>query len=105
MSHVTGGGLAGNLPRVLPDALGVRIEGTWPRAPIFDLVERAGDIEVDEMRTAFNVGVGYVVVVPPSDASRAMGILGSAGDTPFVLGKVVRVPSDRPFEQRVEWRA
>ncbi len=105
MSHVTGGGLPGNLPRVLPEGLGARIESTWSRAPIFDLVQRAGGIEVAEMRRAFNVGVGFVVVVGAADAARAVEALAAADEASFVLGTVVRVAHDCPFEERVQWPA
>jgi phosphoribosylformylglycinamidine cyclo-ligase len=105
MSHVTGGGIPGNLPRVLPDGLGLRVETTWKRAPIFDLVQRAGGVAEAEMRRAFNVGVGYVLVVAPGDAARVHEALRAAGEHPFELGRVVVVPADRPFEERVEWGA
>jgi phosphoribosylformylglycinamidine cyclo-ligase len=103
MCHVTGGGLPGNLPRVLPEGLGALIEGSWSRAPIFDLVQRAGNIETHEMRRAFNVGVGFVVVVPAVSAERAASVLAGIGEKPFVLGTVVRVPPECPFEERVQW--
>jgi phosphoribosylformylglycinamidine cyclo-ligase len=103
MSHVTGGGIPGNVPRVLPEGLGLRIEGAWPRAPIFDLVQRAGAVDEREMRRTFNLGVGFVFVVPAADAARAVDVLRSLGEEPFVLGTVVRVPADRPFDERVEW--
>ncbi len=103
MCHVTGGGLPGNLPRVLPEGLGVRIEATWSRRPIFDLVQRAGSIETREMRRAFNVGIGFVVVVAAADVGRALEVLGQVGEKPFVLGKVVPVSADCPFEERVTW--
>jgi len=105
MSHITGGGVPGNLPRVLPEGLGVRVEKLWPRAPIFDLVQRAGGVVEAEMRRTFNVGVGFVFVVPAGEVGRAEGALRAAGEAPFVLGRVVRVPPDRPFEERVEWPA
>jgi phosphoribosylformylglycinamidine cyclo-ligase len=105
MSHVTGGGIPGNLPRVLPDGLGLRIEHAWPRAPIFDLVKRAGGVEEAEMRRTFNVGVGFVFVVPAGAVAQAESALRAAGEAPFVLGRVVAVPSDCPFEERVEWPA
>jgi len=103
MCHVTGGGLPGNLPRVLPEGLGVRIEATWSRRPIFDLVQRAGSIETSEMRRAFNVGVGFVIALAAADVGRAVEALGSVGEKPFVLGKVVPVSPDCPFEERVQW--
>ena len=103
MSHITGGGLPGNVPRVLPDGLGLRIERLWARAPIFDLVQRAGGIAENEMRRAFNAGVGFVVVVPPGEAARASEVLRGLGDAPFTLGTVVGVEAGRGFEERVEW--
>jgi phosphoribosylformylglycinamidine cyclo-ligase len=103
MCHVTGGGLPGNLPRVLPVGLGLRLERAWPRAPIFDLIQRGGSIEDDEMRRTFNMGVAFVVVVGEGDAARTHDALRTLGETPIALGRVVRVPADRPFEERVEW--
>jgi phosphoribosylformylglycinamidine cyclo-ligase len=105
MSHITGGGIPGNLPRVLPEGIGLRIERAWPRAPIFDLVKRAAGVDETEMRRTFNVGVGFVFVVPATELSRAEEALRAAGEAPFVLGSIVRVPADRPFEERVEWPA
>jgi phosphoribosylformylglycinamidine cyclo-ligase len=105
MSHVTGGGLPGNVPRVLPDGLGLRIEGGWARAPIFDLVQRGGSVAESEMRRTFNLGVGFVFCVPATEVARAQEVLRAAGESPFALGNVVSVPPDRPFEERVEWPA
>jgi phosphoribosylformylglycinamidine cyclo-ligase len=105
MSHITGGGIPGNLPRVLPEGLGVRVEHAWSRAPIFDLVQRAGGVEESEMRRTFNVGIGFVFIVPAADVARTEQALRAAGEAPFVLGRVIGVPSDRPFEERVEWPA
>jgi phosphoribosylformylglycinamidine cyclo-ligase len=102
MSHITGAGLAGNLPRVLPEGFGVRFGPMWPRAGVFDLLA-AGGVDEAEMRRTFNVGIGYVIVVPPSEAGRSLELLRTAGESPFVAGRVVRVPLDRPFEERVEW--
>jgi phosphoribosylformylglycinamidine cyclo-ligase len=103
MSHITGGGLPGNLPRVLPEGLGLRIEARWGRPVIFDLIQRGAGIDEHEMRRAFNLGVGFVVIVPASDAARATEALRSAGESPTTLGRIVRVPADRPFEERVEY--
>jgi phosphoribosylformylglycinamidine cyclo-ligase len=103
MSHITGGGLPGNVPRVLPEGLGLRLGQAWPHAPVFDLVRRAGQIGMAEMRSTFNMGVGYLVVVPPSDLPRARDVLVAAGEDPLELGTIVSVPADRPFEERVEW--
>jgi phosphoribosylformylglycinamidine cyclo-ligase len=72
MAHVTGGGIPGNLPRVLPQGVGARIElGTWPVPPIFDLIAEAGGVSDAEMHRVFNMGAGYLLVVAPADVERA----------------------------------
>ncbi len=101
MSHITGGGIPGNLPRVLPDALGVRVEATWTRPAIYDLV--AQRVEEAEMRRTFNCGVGFVFVVAAADAGRARSVLEGIGESPITLGPVVGVPDGTAFEQRVDW--
>jgi phosphoribosylformylglycinamidine cyclo-ligase len=103
MSHITGGGLPGNVPRVLPEGLGLRLGQPWRHARVFDLVRQAGQISEGEMRSTFNMGVGYVVVVPAAEVPRALELLRATGEDPFDIGTVVRVPADRPFEERVEW--
>jgi phosphoribosylformylglycinamidine cyclo-ligase len=105
MSHVTGGGIPGNVPRVLPEGLGLRIERAWSRAPIFDLVQSAGRVAEAEMRRTFNLGVGFLFVVPAGAVGATEQALRAVGESPFVLGRVVGVPADRPFEERVEWPA
>ena len=102
-SHVTGGGLPGNFPRVLPEGLGLRIEGRWERPAIFDLIQRGAGVDEHEMRRAFNLGIGFVVVVPASEAARASEALRSVGESPVAIGRIVRVPADRAFEERVEY--
>jgi phosphoribosylformylglycinamidine cyclo-ligase len=103
MSHITGGGLPGNLPRVLPDGLGVKIQGEWPRPAIFDLIARGGPVDELEMRRTFNLGVGFVVVVSERDADRTLSALRTLGESPRVLGEVVPVSDSVPFEDRVVW--
>jgi phosphoribosylformylglycinamidine cyclo-ligase len=105
MSHVTGGGLPGNVPRVLPEGLGLRLDGAWKRPPVFDLIQRGAGVAEAEMRRTFNLGVGFVFVVAERDAGRTGDVLRSLGEAPLTLGRVVRVPADRPFEERVEWPA
>jgi phosphoribosylformylglycinamidine cyclo-ligase len=117
MSHITGGGLPGNLPRVLPEGLGLRIEHAWPRPPLLALIQHGAHVAEPEMRRTFNLGVGFVVIVPPADGPRATALLRDLDATapplgasptwrppsPIALGRVVRVPLDRAFEDRVEW--
>ncbi|HEY6458514.1 MAG TPA: phosphoribosylformylglycinamidine cyclo-ligase, partial [Polyangiaceae bacterium] len=103
MSHITGGGLPGNVPRVLPEGLGLRIERRWKQPPVFDAIARGAGVSEAEMRRTFNLGVGFVFVVPQGDAARTADALRALGEEPITLGPVVRVPADRAFEERVEW--
>jgi len=103
MSHITGGGIPGNLPRVLPEGLGVRIGARWRRPPIFELVQRGGGISEGEMRRTFNGGMGFLFVVDARQAERAHAVLRGLGEASVTIGEVIRVPADRAFEERVEW--
>ncbi len=101
LSHVTGGGLPGNVPRVLPEALGVELDAkAWAVPPIFELIRQHGDVSTHEMRLAFNMGLGLVVVVAPSDAARAIAALESAGERAASIGRVIETPGAE-FEARV----
>ncbi|MBS2020472.1 MAG: phosphoribosylformylglycinamidine cyclo-ligase [Deltaproteobacteria bacterium] len=99
MSHITGGGLPGNLPRVLPENLGARVSPGWKRPAIFDLV--AEKVEEHEMRRVFNLGIGFVFVVAAGDAQRTTDALVALGESPIALGEVVDVPEGTEFEARV----
>jgi phosphoribosylformylglycinamidine cyclo-ligase len=90
-AHVTGGGLPGNVPRTLPDGVrAVLEERRWPRPPIFDLVEREGDVPRDEMYRTFNMGLGLVAVVAGGDAGRAQELLAARGLASWVVGGIER---------------
>ncbi len=89
VAHITGGGLAGNLTRVLPKGVDATIDsGTWEEPRIFGEIQRAGDISVDEMRKVFNLGVGMVVVVSAGDAHRAIDTLRTAGSRAVQIGTI-----------------
>jgi phosphoribosylformylglycinamidine cyclo-ligase len=89
LCHVTGGGLPGNIPRVLPDGLGVRLDpASWVEPPIFDLVRKAGSIDEPEMRRAFNLGVGLCIVAAPERADDLVSGLREAGETVTAIGEV-----------------
>ncbi|GAB4214084.1 MAG: phosphoribosylformylglycinamidine cyclo-ligase [Sandaracinaceae bacterium] len=104
LSHITGGGLPGNVPRVLPDGTGVVLDpAAWPLPPIFALVQRLGDVALTEMRRTFNMGLGLVVVVPEHEARRAVEILAEQGERAFVVGSVEAVAPDTDFEARVRF--
>jgi len=103
MSHITGGGLPGNLPRVLPDGLGASVRATIARPPIFDLIEKRGPVEIAEMRRTFNCGVGFVMIVPEREIDDVSATLRAAGESPIDMGRVVSVPGDTAFEDRVTY--
>ena len=103
MSHITGGGLPGNVPRVLPEGLGVKIDlGSFQRPKIYDYLASLGPIEENELRATFNIGLGYVIVVSRADADRALAILKSVGEDPRVVGEVVAMDKGTAFEERVQ---
>jgi phosphoribosylformylglycinamidine cyclo-ligase len=89
MAHITGGGLPGNLPRVIPDGLTVRIKrDSWYVPPIFRLIAAKGPVDSLEMMRVFNMGIGFVLVVAPAFASAIMNRLRRMGERCWVLGKV-----------------
>ena len=88
-SHVTGGGLAANLARVLPPHLSATLDrGTWRPQPVFDLVQRTGSVEQAEMERTFNMGVGMVALVPTDDVDRTLAILTARHVPAWVAGEV-----------------
>jgi len=89
-AHITGGGLAANLARVLPEHLTARLDrGSWTPLPVFDLVQRTGRVEQLEMERTFNMGVGMVAVVPPADVDRTLALLTARHVETWVLGELV----------------
>lgn len=90
MAHITGGGLIGNVPRMLPDHCAAVIErGSWPKPPIFGLLERHG-VSEDEMYRVFNMGIGLVMAVRPKSADAVVRRLERAGERALVIGRVRR---------------
>jgi phosphoribosylformylglycinamidine cyclo-ligase len=89
LAHITGGGLPGNVPRVLPAGLGARIrKGSWEVPAIFGVIQRGGAVPDAEMYRTFNMGVGMVVVVAPEDLHDVEHSLERRGETSFVIGSV-----------------
>jgi len=89
--HVTGGGLAGNLARVIPDGLTAEVDrGTWTPAPVFAMIAQRGRVSRDEMEKTFNLGVGMVAVVAPEDTDRALAILTARHVACWPLGTVAK---------------
>jgi len=87
MAHITGGGLSDNLPRVLPDGIGVDLDvSAWTEPAIFPLIRNAGPVDEQEMRRTFNLGIGMTLVVPSDDASAVVRALREAGEDAAIIG-------------------
>jgi phosphoribosylformylglycinamidine cyclo-ligase len=88
--HVTGGGLAANLARVLPDDVDARIDrGTWPLPAVFGLVGELGRVATEELERTLNMGVGMLAVVPPAAADAAVAALQGRGVPAWIAGELV----------------
>ena len=95
VAHITGGGFIENVPRMIPDGLAARINlGSWPILPIFDVLEKAGEIDHMEMFNIFNMGIGMVLAVSADRADETMELLKSNGETGYVLGSIVKKTND-----------
>jgi phosphoribosylformylglycinamidine cyclo-ligase len=93
MSHVTGGGLAANLARVMPAELGATLDrATWTPAPVFDLVRQVGDVPLGDLEKTLNCGVGMVALVAPDDADEAVRVLAERDVRAWVAGEVTATP-------------
>jgi phosphoribosylformylglycinamidine cyclo-ligase len=90
MAHITGGGLTGNIPRVLPDSCAVELQrGTWNWGPLFDWLQATANIDNAEMYRTFNCGIGMAVIVAAEHADAVLSHLQSAGETIYPLGRVI----------------
>jgi phosphoribosylformylglycinamidine cyclo-ligase len=90
LAHITGGGIPGNLVRVLPSHVDAVVDrATWRPQPIFDLVQRRGRIDLSEMESTFNMGVGMMAVVAAHDTERALAFLRGRGVDAWVVGEVL----------------
>jgi phosphoribosylformylglycinamidine cyclo-ligase len=95
VAHITGGGIPGNLGRVLPTGTAAEVEwGTWEVPAIFGEIQRLGEVTDDEMQRVFNMGIGMIVVVPEADAFRALDIARSDGHRAGIIGRVVAGAGD-----------
>ena len=90
VSHITGGGFYENIPRMLKDGMSAQIvKSAVPVLPIFNIIQREGNISEHDMFNTFNMGVGMVIAVGKDDAEKALNVLENAGEKAFVLGEVV----------------
>jgi phosphoribosylformylglycinamidine cyclo-ligase len=97
LAHITGGGLVGNVPRVLPDTLqAVLHRDAWEMPPVFRWLQSEGNIADDEMHRVFNCGIGMVIVLPPQFEQQALSCLRAAGETAWRIGEVVERRGQAP---------
>jgi phosphoribosylformylglycinamidine cyclo-ligase len=88
--HITGGGFWENIPRILPESVGVELnKSSWPRPEIFNLLQELGNVDEDEMLRTFNCGLGMIAFVSADDSKQALQILRDAGEEAWQVGKVV----------------
>ena len=91
MAHITGGGITENLPRALPKGAGAIVElHSWPVPPIFQHLQKVGNVPRDEMLRTFNMGIGMILVVPAKKFKKAQSILDRCGEKGYTIGRVVK---------------
>ena len=89
MAHITGGGITDNLPRVLPEGTAARIDlGTWQIPPVFEWLQGAGEVPVEDMYRTFNMGIGLILVCTPALVDPVLEDLRSRGESPALVGEI-----------------
>ena len=89
LAHITGGGLLENVPRVLPEDVAAVLDArAWPRPPLFDWLQREGQVADDEMHRVFNCGIGMVLVVAPEHVDAALVRLRASGEAAYRIGEI-----------------
>lgn len=97
LAHITGGGLLENIPRVLPAGRQAIIDtGTWCMPPIFNWIQKQGNVDTREMFRTFNCGVGMVMCVNATDQNTALECLAKSGETAWTIGRIKKGEKDRP---------
>ncbi len=100
MAHITGGGIPGNLPRIFPRGISAVIkENSWDVPEIFKIIREMGNVPKDDMRRTFNMGIGYIIVVPEVDAYNALKILKKIGYKSFLIGNIVKGGKDVRYSE------
>jgi phosphoribosylformylglycinamidine cyclo-ligase len=98
MAHITGGGIPGNLVRILPAACDAVVDpGSWEIPPLFGILQRAGGVSVEEMRDVFNLGVGLIAVLPSQHVPAAQAAAAVEGVATWTMGEI------RPGSQTVKF--
>lgn len=91
MAHITGGGITENLPRILPKGMGAQVDlATWQVPPLFEHLQKLGNVDQDEMLRTFNMGIGLIAVIPAEKVKKAKAILNRANERHCIIGRIVR---------------
>ncbi len=91
MAHITGGGITENLPRVLPKGTAAVVEvGSWPVLPLYEHLQKLGNVPQEEMLRTFNMGIGMVLVVPTKKFKKVQTLLERAGEKGYTIGRIVK---------------
>ena len=91
LATFTGGGISANLPRVLPKGKAANIQlGSWPMQPVFQHLQKLGNVDQEEMMRTFNMGIGMILVVPPQKFKRVQSILDRVNEKGYTIGRIVK---------------
>lgn len=109
LSHITGGGLTENIPRVLPDGLGVQLDAKlWSFQAVFKWLKKYGNLTNDDMSVTYNCGLGMVAIVPKDKADEICAAINATGETATIIGQVVKTDAETRVEilnMDSEWAA
>jgi phosphoribosylformylglycinamidine cyclo-ligase len=91
LAHITGGGITDNLPRVLPKGMAAIVEsGSWPVLPVFNHLQKIGNVPHDDMMRTFNMGIGMVLVVPANKFKRVQSLIEKCGEKSYLIGRIIK---------------
>jgi phosphoribosylformylglycinamidine cyclo-ligase len=91
MAHITGGGITDNLPRIIPRGMGAVVDlASWQVPPLFEHLQKLGNVEQDEMLRTFNMGIGLIAVIPAEKIKKAKAILNRANERHCIIGRITR---------------
>lgn len=91
MAHITGGGILGNLPRILRDGITAVVrKDSWTVPPVFEVIRKIGNVPEEDMRRTFNMGIGYIIVVSSEDGGESVSFLTSQGLRAYLIGEIAK---------------
>ncbi len=97
IAHITGGGLTDNLPRILPPGCTASIDGrSWEVPSIFEVIQRLGRVDHEEMYRVFNMGIGLVLVLPADRVADAVARAEALGERAYTIGEIVEAGDEAP---------